>query len=220
MKNLMVAATIALTTLGTAGSAATVDLDFTTSEALTATTPIGQDFVPQLAAAGVTNLFSGPLSLIGGPSIVEFTLVGAESGFSNALKYNGDVVVAEAINNASGAATGDFLTGQQDGGLGQNSFVTKFDGGDLAELLSFQILASMTTFDAQTDNFGIFADASMVDNLSVFFLALDDTGANDDDNHDDIIVRVELSAVPVPASGLLLLGALGGLAGMRRRMKA
>lgn len=57
------------------------------------------------------------------------------------------------------------------------------------------------------------------------FLFFDDTGAGDDDNHDDFVVRLSVNAggdqdpspVPLPAGGILLLGGLGALAVTRRR---
>lgn len=53
-------------------------------------------------------------------------------------------------------------------------------------------------------------------------LFLDDGGGGADDNHDDLIVRLDYvpAPIPVPAGGLLLIGALGGLAALRRRKAA
>jgi hypothetical protein len=46
----------------------------------------------------------------------------------------------------------------------------------------------------------------------------DDSGAADDRDWDDMVVRIDV--IPVPAAGLLLLGGLGAMAAMKRRRKA
>ena len=43
------------------------------------------------------------------------------------------------------------------------------------------------------------------------------SGVGDNDSLGGLLDDVSISAVPLPAGGLLLLGALGGLAAMRRR---
>lgn len=52
---------------------------------------------------------------------------------------------------------------------------------------------------------------------SSLWLFFDDAGAGDDDNHDDYVVRI--SAVPLPAAGLMLMGGLAGLGFVGRRRK-
>jgi hypothetical protein len=52
-------------------------------------------------------------------------------------------------------------------------------------------------------------------NYKLFF-----DGASESDSIGGFIDGVQVSAVPLPAAGFLLFGALGGLAAMRRRKKA
>lgn len=53
-----------------------------------------------------------------------------------------------------------------------------------------------------------------------FKLSFADTGPTPNDVGGPILDNVVLSAVPLPAGGLLLIGALGGVAALRRRKKA
>lgn len=76
--------------------------------------------------------------------------------------------------------------------------------------------------DGPTDvNFfaSIVGDPTATSGRSVM-LFFDDNGANNDDNHDDMVVRLSVAPVPVPASLPLLLGALSGLAFISRRKRA
>lgn len=71
--------------------------------------------------------------------------------------------------------------------------------------------------------FATFALDGMGDARSgqVLYLFFDDDGANNDDNHDDMGIRLSLIApIPLPAAGLMLLAAIGGLGVASRRRKA
>ncbi|WP_272491272.1 VPLPA-CTERM sorting domain-containing protein [Roseovarius autotrophicus] len=216
IKTFLAASALAIATSSVA-SAATVNL--TSAEIGMAVDSIsGQAFTSQLESVGASTLFTGdpetPLQLIAsGPLRLTFSLVAAESGFNNALLFDGTTVIQENVSNESV----DFATGILNG----QTFSTVVGAGDFASRLSFSIGdANSTMFSSDTGNFGVFADTATLGALTRFYLALDDGGANDDGDFDDIIVRVDVSAVPLPAGGLLLLTALGGVAALRRRRKA
>lgn len=214
MRNLLAAAAFAV--VGTVGHAATISLSSGVAPEPTASV-IGQAFVPQLTTAGATHLYRGPMTLLtNGPVRLTFTLVGAESAFRNTLLFSGSDIITE---NGNGSAA-DFETGIIQG---ESFEVASFDG-DLASVLTFEAFdfstTSTFTFNAGDDEFGVFADSSKIGALKTFYLGLDDDGAGSDDNHDDIVVRVDVSAVPLPASGLLLIAGLGGAFGFRRLRKS
>ena len=94
---------------------------------------------------------------------------------------------------------------------GAPPIVLSFGLGETTQSLSFETRpASMTMSDIYTFTYDGKGD----------YLFFADTSGTPNDQGGPVLDNVKLSAVPLPAGGLLLLGALGGIAALRRRRKA
>lgn len=207
LRNTLLGTVAAIAMVG-AAQAATVNITGTPDS-----TGANNNFLDELNAAlgGVASLLSSVSMLTNGPVTLTFTVVAAESGFVNSFTATGAGTLGDPGNFGEGA---NLLT---TAGIGTISGVFN---GLLDGLLSFandqgpQLIAF-----PGSGEFGVFTDGGAGDH-SLFFLAFDDNGAGPDDNHDDLLIRVRVSAVPLPAGGLLLIGGLGALAMVRRRKMA
>lgn len=180
--------------------------------------------IPSTDLAGVNNYIDEINAAFGGSSvfgdsafftlnmnsILTFTAVAAESERDNSFVATGAGMLSE--NSDFGEGT-DFMTSALGG-----SVSGAFSAGSLDGLLQF--LSNVPGNDAVPGDveFGVFLPfgAQSGDQFSKFFLAFDD-GASIDDNHDDYIIRVDVAPIPLPASVLMLLAALGGLGVVSRR---
>jgi hypothetical protein len=173
---------------------------------------VNDGLVP-LFGAGTTSLAGvyGSTINLDGPAKVTFTLLGYEAGFLNQFSFGADVLNGGGGNVWNPAGLDSFMAIAGAGTLAF-SFSTDGNGG------------SSVTNGSNPDNSGpginFFASTNGDQSGKFVYLFLDDGGANNDDNHDDLVVRVDVAPVPLPAGGLLLIGALGGLAALRRRKKA
>lgn len=207
MSKLLTAGALATVMAAGAAQAATVNISGTNS-----TTGSGvNNFAGALSAAlgGAAQLVA-PASISSvGPVILTFSYVASESGYANSFNAIG----AGPLNEPAGGI-------QQCGPNLLNCSFASVSGtysGLIDGLLSFT--SDLGTYGLGDKEFGVFTQGG-VGAHSVFFLAFDDNGAGPDDNHDDFLIRVNVAAVPVPAAGFLLIGALGGLAALRRRKTA
>jgi hypothetical protein len=159
------------------------------------------------AGATVKNFnglsFSGGLE-VDGPAKITFTYMGKEASYNNtavSLVLGGSTLTDLAVG-----ATISF--NQLIAGLVQ----FKFESGGGGSISNASSTSTSTTLDMA---FKKISDTS-------FYAFFGDGGGGNDDDLDDMIIRIDATPVPVPvpAAGFLLIGALGGLAALRRRKTA
>lgn len=152
--------------------------------------------------------FGAALSL-SGPAVITFHNLGSESGFTNRFT-GGSVTALETDGNrfASPLLLGSdvFAPGSLQGKL----FFTTRGNGHVSQIGS--------------EGFGIFLPKNAVGEYrsATLYFGFDDLVKNDDDNHDDFIVKATLSAVPEPATWAMMLLGFGliGLSARRSRAAA
>jgi hypothetical protein len=199
---------------------------------------------------GLAGYLNGELVLqgsVGTQYLVEFTLIGSESGFTNQLRTPGGLLVesdpptfiapqtVSYIHTASGMPN-DFLRFQfESSGLtnGLVNGVNPIGGGTFVRnggkslaptfFVSFCITENTPPWEQWTNacNLGPLLDPALLPATEgdSAWLAFDDGGGTLDDNHDDWVGYIQVSAVPDGGVTAGLLGAaLLGLGIVRRRL--
>lgn len=207
MTKLLAAGALASAMSAGAAQAATLSLDATGGSVIALPSsynpPAGTGAVIGDLVTNFSGLvFTGGLK-VDGPATITFTFLGKEAGFTNSAMelVLGTGILSDAIVGASMSFV------QLTAGIVNFKFATNGLGG-----------ASITNGVGSTNAFLDMAFKAIdADSYLAFF---GDGGGNNDNDFDDMVVRIDVAAVPVPAAGFLLIGALGGLAAVRRRKTA
>lgn len=207
-KNVVIGTIAALCLAATAGHAATLNFYGSGQTYQVSNNDIDAAFNTELdIISGDQKTYRNGLYLdvADGAAEITYTYIGYEAGNRNfAAVVDGGVF----LNRGTGAATiGQQVTTHQD-----TSGLLQFAFGTVAPRDAMGLFLNNALAYPASSNFAV--GFSQI-NANSYYALFDDI-ANGDRDFDDMVMRIDVAAVPLPAGILMLLTALLGLGAMRR----
>ena len=178
--------------------------------------PSNNDFQGNLNGLGLYEYTAGGATVsLSGKAKVTFEFLGSESGFSDGFKAGGGLI--SVSENSSFTAWGPVALGS-----------LNYSAGAITDWLFNSSGRGASTFGIGSLEFGVFLPRGSVAggtySSNVLYLGFDDQINGDDDNHDDMIIRVTAEdlfdpggGVPEPATWAMLVTGFGLVGAVRRR---
>lgn len=193
------------------GATANAGFVYTDAGGSTVAVPTNNDFRSQLAAVDVPSFSLGRvLGLTGAQAgdVIDIDFFGAEAGYRNTFYWGNSLL----LNNQGNVAFGEH----------DLATVAAINGSLSFKFCAVTVNSCLTNSQNNSTKWNSYQSVGMwlTDGGNTAWLLWDDSGANMDDDHDDVIVRLRHRRVPEPGTLALFGAGLLGVALFRRRRNA
>lgn len=227
LKSVCLAGVSTVAMAGTAAASLVIESWNESNPAALTSGSIGQknDALTVLGLSSLGGYYGSQIRLTS-DAAVTYTLFGFEAGYKNKFVSGGNVFDTESFgtNRIFDVAGLGSFTQSSTAGLLDFSFLT--NGGRKSIVNGNENINNFGLGGVRNPDFfaSVVGDSGAVSGNSLWIF-LDDLGAGPDDDHDDMVVRIDLSSipmapVPLPAGAVLMGTGIAGLGLLRRRRKA